>query len=307
MWVRQSTTICENWRLMRDPADASRIAVERRRARAAVKNAMATGERDPLSVAQFAWQHPDSAEAGIRITEFLGAIPGVGAVKIPRIVNAVGISERKRLGALGRHQTERLTEWLASRAVSGNAVTSRGRLIVVAGPTAVGKGTVVARIRDKHPEVQFSVSATTRAPRPGEIDGIHYQFVTDREFDRLVAADEMLEWAVVHGHNRYGTPRAPILEALGRGNSIILEIDIQGARQVKHAMPEAVLVFLLPPSWEELVRRLESRGTESAAEQNRRLATARIEVDAQAEFDETIVNDDVDRAAEAVVDLWTEH
>jgi len=292
---------------MRDPADASRIAVERRRARAAVKNSIARGERDPLSVARFAWKNADSAEAGIRITEFLGAIPGVGAIKVPRILEKVDISDRKRLGALGRHQVERLTAWLLARGATGKIAPTRGRLIVVAGPTAVGKGTVVARIRDKHPEVRFSVSATTRAPRPGESDGVHYIFVSNDEFDRMVAAEQMLEWAVVHGQNRYGTPRAPIVEALERGHSIILEIDIQGARQVKDAMPEAILVFLLPPSWEELVRRLESRGTEDSAEQARRLETARTELAAQDEFDETIVNDDVDRAAEAVVHLMTNH
>lgn len=292
---------------MRDPADASRIAVERRRARAEVKNAIAHGERDPLSVARFAWDNVDSAEAGLRITEFLGAIPGVGAIKVPRILETVNISSRKRLGALGRHQRERLTKWLVARAAKGKTPPRRGRLIVVAGPTAVGKGTVVARIRDKHPEVRFSVSATTRAPRPGEAEGVHYFFVSDDEFDRVVAAHQMLEWAVVHGQNRYGTPRAPIVAALERGDSIILEIDIQGARQVKAALPEAILVFLLPPSWEELVRRLESRGTEDSAEQARRLETARTELAAQDEFDETIVNDDVDRAAEAVVHLMTNH
>jgi len=292
---------------MRDPADASRIAVERRRARAAVKNSIARGERDPMSVARFAWNNADSAEAGIRITEFLGAIPGVGAIKVPRILETVDISHRKRLGALGRHQTERLTAWLVARGATGNIARARGRLIVVAGPTAVGKGTVVARIRDKHPNVRFSVSATTRAPRPGETDGVHYLFVSDDAFDQLVAANQMLEWAVVHGQNRYGTPRAPIVEALERGDSIILEIDIQGARQVKVAMPEAILVFLVPPSWEELVRRLESRGTEDISEQARRLHTARTELAAQDEFDETIVNDDVDRAAEAVVHLMTNH
>jgi guanylate kinase len=292
---------------MRDPADASRIAVERRRARAAIKKAIASGRRDPLSVATVAWENPESAESGLRITEFLGAIRGVGAVKVPRILDAVTISPRKRLGALGRHQAERLSAWLVSHIESRTNDHARGRLVVVAGPTAVGKGTVVARIRDKHPDVRFSVSATTRPPRPGESDGVHYFFVSDDEFDRLVAAEQMLEWAVVHGHNRYGTPRAPIVEALERGDSIILEIDIQGARQVKKAMPEAILVFLLPPSWDELVRRLESRGTEDSDEQARRLETARAEIDAQAEFDETIVNDDVDRAAEAVVHLMTNH
>ncbi len=176
---------------------------------------------------------------------------------------------------------------------------------MVAGPTAVGKGTVVARIRERHPDVRFSVSATTREPRPGEVDGIHYYFVSNEEFDRLVADNEMLEWAIVHGQNRYGTPRRPILDAIEAGDSIILEIDIQGARQVKAAMPEAILVFLLPPSWDELVRRLQSRGTEDAEEQARRLETAKVEFDAQHEFDETIVNDDVDTAAEAVVQLMS--
>lgn len=290
---------------MRDPREASLTAVERRRARAAVKRTIESGERDPFAVARFAWDNAESAEASLRITEFLGSIAGIGAVKVPRILEALGISPRKRLGALGRHQIESLSEWLRSRPATTGPDIVRGRLVVVAGPTAVGKGTVVARIREKHPEVRFSVSATTRSPRPGEVDGVHYFFVSDLEFDRLVADKEMLEWAVVHGQNRYGTPRRPILDALEKGDSIILEIDIQGARQVKAALPEAILVFLLPPSWEELVRRLQSRGTESAEEQARRLETAKTEFEAQFEFDETIVNDDVDVAAEAVVHLMT--
>jgi guanylate kinase len=290
---------------MRDPREASLIAVERRRARAAVKRAIESGERDPFAVARFAWDNPDSAEASLRITDFLGSISGIGEVKIPRILESVGISPRKRLGALGHNQVENLSEWLRSRRAVAGPDIARGRLVVVAGPTAVGKGTVVARIRERHPEVRFSVSATTRDPRPGEIDGVHYFFVSNEEFDRLVVRNEMLEWALVHGQNRYGTPRQPILDALDRGDSIILEIDIQGARQVKEAMPEAILVFLLPPSWEELVRRLQTRGTESEEEQARRLETAQTEFEAQGEFDETIVNDDVDAAAEAVVHLMS--
>ena len=156
------------------------------------------------------------------------------------------------------------------------------------------------------PAAQFSVSATTRSPRPGEIDGVHYYFVSPHQFDVLVDTDQMLEWAVVHGEHRYGTPRKPIDDALNSGHSIIVEIDIQGARQVKKAMPSAVLVFLLPPSWDELVRRLTARGTESAAEQQRRLETAKAEIDAQSDFDITIVNDDVDAAAKAVIELLTE-
>ena len=290
---------------MRDPREASLIAVERRRARAAVKRAIQTGERTPLSVAREAWHDTGTPAAGLRITEFLGSIAGIGVVKIPRILDRLGISPRKRLGALGARQAEALRSWLIDRQRPDNPATHRGRLVVVAGPTAVGKGTVVARIRERHPDVKFSVSATTRAPRPGEVDGEHYRFVSDDEFDRLVETKQMLEWAVVHGQHRYGTPRGPIVAALESGSSIILEIDIQGARQVKKAMPEAILVFLLPPSWNELVRRLENRGTESPEEQSRRLETAKVEYDAQSEFDVTVINDNVDVAAEAVVHLMT--
>ncbi len=290
---------------MLDPHEASTIAIERRRARAAVKRSIATGDREPLAVARVAWDIENSVEASLRITEFLGAIPGIGAIKIPRILATLDISERKRLGALGRHQIEALGAWLRARPSSAGLDIAQGKLVVVAGPTAVGKGTVLARIRELHPEVKFSVSATTRSPRPGEVDGVHYFFVSDARFDELVATNQMLEWAVVHGHNRYGTPREPIDDAIRRGDSIILEIDIQGARQVKAAMPEAILVFLLPPSWEELVRRLETRGTEGPEEQARRLTTAKVEFDAQHEFDVAIVNDNVDVAAEAVVQLMS--
>lgn len=177
------------------------------------------------------------------------------------------------------------------------------RLVVLAGPTAVGKGTVAAYVREHHPEVWLSVSATTRAPRPGEVDGVHYLFVDDAEFDRLVAAGEMLEWAVVHGVHRYGTPRGPVEAALAQGRPALLEIDLQGARQVRANMPEALLVFLKPPSWEELVRRLVGRGTETEEERERRLATAREELAAEAEFDRVIVNSEVRVAAAELVEL----
>jgi guanylate kinase len=179
----------------------------------------------------------------------------------------------------------------------------RSRLVVLAGPTAVGKGTVAAQVRRHHPDVWISVSATTRPPRPGEENGVHYWFVSDEEFDRMVAADELLEWAVVHNSYRYGTPRPPIEQALTAGRRVLLEIDLQGARQVRAAMPEALLVFLLPPTWEELVRRLTGRGTESAEEQARRLDTARVELAAQDEFDVRVVNTDVGEAAREVVEL----
>lgn len=180
------------------------------------------------------------------------------------------------------------------------------RLFVLAGPTAVGKGTVAAVVREQHPEIFLSVSATTRAPRPGEVDGVHYRFVDDATFDRLVADGQMLEWAVVHGTHRYGTPRGPVDEALAAGRPAMLEIDLQGARQVRETMPEAVFVFLKPPSWEELVRRLVGRGTETEAERERRLQTARDELAAESEFDVTIVNREVHDAVAELVALMVD-
>lgn len=181
--------------------------------------------------------------------------------------------------------------------------TQRARLTVLAGPTAVGKGTVSADVRSRYPHVWLSVSATTRPPRPAERDGVHYHFLHPDEFARMVAEGEFLEWAVVHGRNSYGTPRGPVEERLAAGRPALLEIDLQGARQVRQTMPEAQFVFLAPPSWEELVRRLEGRGTEDAEERERRLATAQVEMAAAAEFDHTIINDDVTRATDELVAL----
>ena len=177
------------------------------------------------------------------------------------------------------------------------------RLTVIAGPTAVGKGTVIRHILHTHPEIRLSVSATTRSPRPGEVDGVAYHFLSKDEFDAKIAAGQMLEYAVVHGTNKYGTLREPVETALAAGEKLILEIDIQGARQVKQAMPEANLIFIAPPSWDELVRRLTGRGTESAEEQQRRLDTARQELAAQAEFDHVVINDEVAECALQVVNL----
>jgi guanylate kinase len=175
------------------------------------------------------------------------------------------------------------------------------RLTVLAGPTAVGKGTVSADIRERYPEVWLSVSVTTRPMRPGEEQGKHYYFVNEPTFDTMIAADELLEWAKVHGRYRYGTPRRPVEEALLEGKPALLEIDLQGARQVRRAMPAALFVFLAPPSWDELVRRLVGRGTELPEERERRLDTARLELAAESEFDVTIVNDDVHRATDELV------
>jgi guanylate kinase len=185
----------------------------------------------------------------------------------------------------------------------GTTPREPGRLTVLAGPTAVGKGTIAAYVRTHFPGVWFSVSMTTRKPRPGEVDGVHYHFVDNQEFDRLVAAGEFLEHAVVHGFAQYGTPRGPVERAIREGKDALLEIDLQGARQVRDTWPDALFVFLEPPNWEELVRRLVGRGTEDEAERTRRLDTARAELAARAEFDKVIVNDDVRRASEELVSL----
>ena len=179
----------------------------------------------------------------------------------------------------------------------------RTRLTVLAGPTAVGKGSVSADIRAHHPEIWISVSVTTRAPRPGEEHGVHYWFLSEAEFDALVEQEALLEWAVVHGAARYGTPRAPVEEMLAAGRPALLEIDLQGARQVRERMPDALFCFLAPPSWEELVRRLVGRGTESVVQQQRRLETARAELAAQAEFDYVVVNREIGQAVEDLVTL----
>lgn len=177
------------------------------------------------------------------------------------------------------------------------------RVTVLAGPTAVGKGTVSADVRARYPEVAISVSATTRRPRPGEVEGVHYHFVSDERFDQMIVAGELLEWALVHGRQRSGTPRQAVETALSSGRPVLLEIDIQGARQIRTTYPQAQFVFLAPPSWEELVSRLVGRGTEDDEERERRLSSARVELAAEAEFDRTIVNRDVRQAADDLVQL----
>ncbi len=281
-----------------DRAAAGRAAVAARQARAAVKHAIATKERTALSVAQVGWDIPDSVEAGLRVRELLTSVPTLGPTRVERVMSELEISDKKRVGGLGLRQRERLRDYLV-----GRQGAEPSRLVVLAGPTAVGKGTVSAYIRDHYPHVQLSVSATTRKPRPGEIDGVHYYFVTDDEFDRKIAAGELLEWATVHNSFRYGTPRPPIDEALAAGKRVLLEIDLQGARSVRSVMPEALLVFLLPPTWEELVRRLIGRGTEGPEEQQRRLETAKVELAAQDEFDAKVINREVGQAAREVVEL----
>jgi guanylate kinase len=180
----------------------------------------------------------------------------------------------------------------------------RGRLVVLAGPSGVGKSSVVDALRGRLPELFFSVSATTRDPRPGEVDGVHYRFVGPSGFEQLIARGELLEWAEIHGGlQRSGTPREPVEQALAAGRPVLVEVDLAGARTIKAVLPEAVTVFLAPPSLAELERRLRARGTESEVQFRRRLQTAREELAACDEFDVVIVNADLQDVVSRLVDL----
>lgn len=180
----------------------------------------------------------------------------------------------------------------------------RGRLVVLAGPSAVGKSSVVRMLRERLPDLMFSVSATTRDPRPGEVDGIDYRFTSAAEFQRMIDDGELLEWAEIHGGlQRSGTPAKPVEDALRAGRPVLVEVDLAGARAVRAAMPEAVLVFMAPPSWEVLVDRLTGRGTEPPEVVERRLETARVELAARDEFDQVVVNEDVGRSCDELVSL----
>ncbi|MDN5684507.1 guanylate kinase [Corynebacterium glyciniphilum] len=181
-------------------------------------------------------------------------------------------------------------------------------LVVLAGPSAVGKSTVVAQLKASVPDLFFSVSWTTRAPRPGEVDGQDYHYVTRERFRDEVDSGLMLEWAEIHGGLQLsGTPRQPVTEALQAGRPVLVEVDLAGARNIKRMMPEALTVFLAPPTWEDLVERLTGRGTESEDVIRRRLETAREELASKEEFDRVVVNRDVTEAVAEISTLLTGH
>lgn len=274
-------------------ADALIKAAHSRRARAEVKakvKAELMGISDVLILAK-----SDPAIAKMRVSELLESLPGVGKIRAAAIMERMAISPPRRIQGLGIHQrAELISEF--------KPVGHRGRLLVLSGPGGVGKSTVASRLRQAHENFWVSVSATTRPPRHNEKDGIDYYFLSEEEFDKRIEKDDFLEWAQFAGA-RYGTPREGVEKALSEGKNVLLEIEIEGARQVRTHSQEAVLVFLEPPSWEDLVSRLEGRGSDSPERRSHRLELAASELATAKEFDVVIVNDHVEKVVEALVAL----
>ena len=272
---------------------ASAVAVANRKARAEVKDRISNGD---ISIFD-AINDPRLAIQKMRVADLLEATPGVGKRRSFLLMSKLGISPTRRIGGLGPNQVKSLRSELLLNKVS----LSPGELIVMSGPGGVGKSTITKFLKG-HPSVWVSVSATTREPRSNESHGVDYFFVTDSKFDEMISNNEFLEWAEFAG-NRYGTPREAVYEARNLGKHVLLEIEIAGARQVKKVEPEALLVFISPPSWDELVERLTSRGTDSPERRAARLALAQEEMATASEFDEIIVNERVEEVAQRLLSL----
>ena len=277
-------------------ARALEVAKASRRERAAAKAEIHKGA---LSFSAFL-ELADSNEvlAKMRVIELLESMPGYGKIRAQALMDKFAISPTRRVKGLGRHQRVALLKEFEIPSSQ-----PRGRLLVLSGPGGVGKSTVAKALRDQ-PGFWVSVSATTRAPRFNEIHGVDYFYYSNEEFDQAIANDEFLEWAEFAG-NRYGTPRKAVEDALAAGTHVLLEIEIAGAQQVRAHSAEAILVFLEPPSWEELVSRLEGRGTDSPERRAARLALAQEELAAASLFDSVIVNTQVQEVVEALIRLAT--
>jgi guanylate kinase len=275
------------------------LALERakqaRRSRADVKEQIRSGKLKVLQVIELA--STNEAIAKMRVSELLESIPGIGKVRATSILNRLDISGSRRIQGLGVLQLQRLKHEFTPP----TGALRSGKLFVLSGPGGVGKSTISKAIAS-HSEFWVSVSATTRSPRNGELDGVDYFYISEEEFDRRVAANEFLEWAEFAG-NKYGTPAAQVNEKLSAGFNVILEIEIDGARQVRKRSKEALLVFIAPPSWEELKNRLETRGTDTPERRAERLALAQEEMAAQSEFDYVLVNDQLERVISELVAL----
>ncbi len=239
----------------------------------------------------------DEAIAKMRVCELLESISGVGKVRAVATLDRLGISPTRRIMGLGHHQRSLLIKEFS---IPGDKLHA-GTLVVLSGPGGVGKSTVSKEVR-AHDDFWVSVSATTRKPRHNESHGVDYIYMSDEEFDRAISNGFFLEWAAFAGA-RYGTPRQPVLDALARGKDVLLEIDIEGAKQVKTNWPDAILVFLEPPSWEELVSRLEGRATDSPERRAQRLALAQDEMAQSPFFDHILVNDQVEQVVASLIRL----
>jgi guanylate kinase len=271
-----------------------KAAVSRKR-RAEVKMKIKSGEFTIDSILELA--ATDEAVAKMRVKELLESLSGVGKVRAQSLMERLNISPTRRIQGLGRLQIKQLREEF----MKVTHAVKPGKLIVLSGPGGVGKSTVAKKLREVD-DFWVSVSATTRKPRSNEVDGHDYFFVSDEEFSRMINEDEFLEWAEFAG-NRYGTPQEKVEQALLLGRNVLLEIEIAGAKQVKSHLPQSVLVFLEPPTWEELVARLVARGTDSPDRRAERLQLAQEELAAASFFDVVLINDQVDSVVGKLIEL----
>ena len=266
-----------------------------RKRRAEIKSQIKNGQvgiDEVLSLAS-----TDEAIGKMRVKELLESLAGVGKIRVISLMERLNISPTRRIQGLGRHQLKELR----NEFVKTDAAVKPGRLLVLSGPGGVGKSTVAKKLREAG-DFWVSVSFTTRKPRINEVEGRDYFFVSDQIFSQMISDDKFLEWAEFAG-NRYGTPQQQVEDALRQGKNVLLEIEIAGAKQVKAHLPQSVLVFLEPPTWEELVARLEGRGTDGEQRRAERLELAQDELAAAAFFDVILVNDQVESVVQKLIEL----